>query len=299
MLIVFMSALIFGFVHPGSKLLLDQGIPLSYFCLLYIGIRLIAQLPFVFRKGGLGFKSSKIFYSLIAIGLVGALLQLFEFKGIAQGLPPATVTFLMFSYPIWILIANFFNKSQSVGVIEVVQSMAVVIGIYFLSQSEISNFNFSSSAFLYPLIASILIAAWIILSNRLRKEGVGTFQLSAYYDLFSMIALLAIFSGKLAQDWPQFLSWSHETTHIYAMVLYSILIGLLPNFLFYFGSRQVSSHFAGTVLALEPIFSSIYSAIVWQSAFGSHFLIGGLFILLANIPKEFLVSAAQRVAYEK
>lgn len=299
MLIVFISALIFGFVHPGSKLLLDQGIPLSYFCLLYIGIRLIAQLPFLFKKNKTPVKAKKIFYSLVAIGLMGAFLQFFEFKGVGDGIPPAVVTFLMFSYPIWILIANVISKKQSVGTLEVVQSAAVVLGIFFIGKNEFAKLNLNSWAFLYPLCASVLIATWIILSNRLRKDGVGTFQLSAYYDLFSLLALLIIFSGSWKHDWAQFLLWSQNAQHVFGILLFSILVGLVPNFLFYFGSRQVSSHFAGTILALEPIFSSVYSTWLWPMPFGNYFVIGASFILLANIPKEFLVFTIQKVAYEK
>ncbi|MBK8201497.1 MAG: DMT family transporter [Bdellovibrionales bacterium] len=300
MLIVFASVLIFGLVHPASKLLLDQGIPLSYFCTLYVGIRFVIQLPFLFSRGTTNIKSRKIFRLLLLVGLVGALLQFFEFKGIHQGLPPATVTFLMFSYPIWILVINIFNRNRTVGAIEVAQSIAVVVGIFFLTQNEVTNFSFASSALVYPLLASIFIAAWIILSNRLRKDGVGTFDLSAYYDLLSVGALLAIFSGKLLQEWPQFLAWSEGINNISGMVAYSLLVGLLPNLMFYLGSRRVSSHFAGTVMGLEPLFSSIYSAIIWKSAFGSHFVIGGVLILLANVPKEFLASTFRReLVYEK
>lgn len=299
MIIVFMAALIFGFVHPGSKLLLDQGIPLSYFCLLYIGIRLMLQLPFLFKKTETSIKGNKVVFPLLAIGLVGALLQLFEFKGVDQGLSPATVTFIMFSYPIWILAANLFIQKQSVGVIEAVQSLAVIMGIYLVGQNEITNFKFNSAAVVYPLLASGLIAAWILLSNRLRKDGVGTFQLSAYYDLFSFLALTVIFSGRWEQDWSQFLTWSQNPKHIYGMLLFSIFIGLLPNFLFYFGNRKVTPHFAGTVLALEPIFSSLYSAALWPTNFGSYFVIGAIFILLANLPKQLFGFFFQRFAYEK
>lgn len=299
MMIVFMAALIFGFVHPGSKLLLDQGIPLSYFCLLYIGIRLMLQLPFLFQKTETSIKGKKIFFPLLAIGLVGALLQLFEFKGVDQGLSPATVTFIMFSYPIWILAANLFSQKQSSGVIEAVQSLAVIIGIYLIGQNEITNLKLNSAAVVYPLLASGLIAAWILLSNYLRKGGIGTFQLSAYYDLFSFLALTVIFSGRWEQDWPQFLIWSQNPEHIYGMFLFSVFIGLLPNFLFYFGNRQVTSHFAGTILALEPIFSSLYSAALWPTNFGGYFVIGATFILLANLPKQLFGFIFQRLAYER
>lgn len=288
MLIVFASVLLFGFVHPGSKLFLDQGIPLSYFCTLYVGIRFVIQLPFLFRKGAINFKSKKIFHLLVLVGLVGALLQFFEFKGIHQGLPPATVTFIVFSYPVWILAINLWKRGWAVSAIEVVQTFAVIVGIFFLTLNEVTPLKLTSSALMYPLLASFFIAAWIVLANRLRKKGVDTLELSANYDLFSLVVLLVIFSGKLAEDWPQFVSWTERTHSVSGMIAYSLLVGLLPNLLFYFGSRRVSPHFAGTVMGLEPLFSSIYSAILWKSAFGSHFVVGGILLFLANVPKDLL-----------
>jgi len=297
--VIFLSALIFGFVHPGSKLILDQGIPLSYFCLLYIGVRLILQVPFLLKKNETTISSKKSFYSLIAIGLVGAFLQLFEFKGVGDGLTPAMVTFLVFSYPTWILIANVITKRLQMGILDILQTAFVVLGVFLIGYNEIVNSTLNSWIVLYPLLASILIAIWILLSNRLRKEGVGTFQLSAYYDLFSLISLFLIFSGSWENDWEQFQTWSQNPGSIYGMLLFSILVGLLPNFLFYYGSRKVSSHIAGTILALEPIFSALYSAWLWPLPLGNLFVVGAFFILLANLPKEFLSFAVQKVVYEK
>ncbi len=300
MLIVFISILIFGLVHPVSKLLLDQGILLSYFCILYVVIRFIFQLPVLLRKRDAKIQNQKIFYLLLLVGLAGAFLQFFEFKGIHQGLQPAMVTFLMFSYPAWILVINLFSKKQTFSAIEAAQSLAVVAGVFFLSQANILNFDTLSSDLIYPLLASVFIAAWIVLSNRLRKEGVGSFELSAYYDLFSIIALLTVFSGSLVREWPQFLLWSQSVDHIFGMVFYSLLIGLLPNLLFYFGSSKVSSHFAGTMMAFEPLFSALYSAMIWKTTFGGQFVLGGILILFANIPKEIFINTFRReLAYEK
>ncbi|MCB0351659.1 MAG: EamA family transporter, partial [Bdellovibrionales bacterium] len=72
------------------------------------------------------------------------------------------------------------------------------------------------------------------------------------------------------------------------------------NLLFYVGSKKVSSHFAGTAMAFEPLFSTLYSAIIWQSEFGSHFFVGGALILAANIPAAIFRNIFRReLAYEK
>lgn len=300
MSMIFVSVLIFGLVHPLSKLILDQGVPLSYFCALYIGIRFLFQAPFLFLQNKSSTRQSKTVYlPLLFIGLVGALLQIFEFKGIHQGLAPATVTFLMFSYPLWILIFNLLTKSQSIGLAELLQSGAVLTGVFLISRDGSSHLDWTSihrisTQLIYPLLAGVLIALWITLSNRLRKRGVGTLQLSAYYDLFSLVALLGIFGGQMIEDWSRFLAWTQTTNHIYGIVLYSTLVGLLPNFLFYHGSRTASSHFAGSAMALEPLFSAIYSALIWQSTISPLFWIGGIFILLANMPRELWLNPFQK-----
>jgi drug/metabolite transporter (DMT)-like permease len=225
---------------------------------------------------------------------VGAFLQFFEFKGIHQGIQPALVTFIMYSYPTWILIINLFNKRQTFIAYDAIQSISTVVGIYFLSQMDFSNYDGFSLNLIYPLLASGFIAAWIILSNRLRKKGVGSFELSAYYDLFSILALLVIFNDSLVKDWPQFLIWANDINHILELILYSLVIGLLPNLMFYFGSRNVSSHIAGTMMAFEPFFSALYSTIIWKTTFGSHFILGGIMIMFANIPKEVFENVVPR-----
>ncbi len=299
MFILFISVLIFGLVHPVSKLILDQGIPLSYFCGLYVGIRFVFQFPVFFKKNNSRVSSKKIIYLLSLVGLVGAFLQFFEFKGIQIGMQPALVTFIMYSYPTWILIINLFNKRHTFNILEAIQSILTVVGIFFVSHINFSSYDGFSWNLLYPLLASALIAAWIILSNRLRKEGVGSFELSAYYDLFSIFALLIIFNDSLVKDWPQFLFWSHDINHILGLIFYSLMIGLLPNLLFYFSSRNVSSNIAGTMMTFEPFFSALYSTIIWKTTFDSHFVIGGIMIMFANIPKEFFKKAFQcKLAHE-
>ncbi|MGE0527578.1 MAG: DMT family transporter [Bdellovibrionales bacterium] len=299
---VLASVVLFGWVHPASKLILDQGIPLSYFCVLYVGIRLIFQLPFLLNGRESIARGSRTWGSLLLIGIAGALLQLFEFKGIEEGLAPAFVTVLMFSYPIWILVMNFVSSPKSVGVVEAGQALAAVTGIYFVSGSQGSVFKDKDvdPAIVYPLLASLFIALWIVLSNRLRKKGMGALKLSAHYDLLSLLALLGIFGSTLRQDWSSFVNWSAHPGHVTSLVTYAILVGLLPNLLFYYGSRSTTSHFTGTALAFEPFFSAVYAAVIWQWSLDGLFLIGGILILIANLPKEILKSVFRgQLAYER
>lgn len=113
MIYVLFSALIFGLVHPGSKLILGHGIDLLSFCILYVGIRLLVQVPIVIKNKQYRLTSGKQALTLLAIGLVGAALQTTEFMGIADGLPVPVVTFLVYTHPIWtLLLGAAINKDK-------------------------------------------------------------------------------------------------------------------------------------------------------------------------------------------
>ena len=99
MLPILTSVLLFGLVHPLNKVILDTGIPLSYFCVLYVAIRFIVQVPIFMHSGSFNVGTKKIVLSMIMLGICGAGLQFFECKGVSEGLSPGMITFLMFSYP--------------------------------------------------------------------------------------------------------------------------------------------------------------------------------------------------------
>ena len=87
MILVLIAAILFGLVHPGSKLILGTGLDLITFCMLYVAIRLLAQIPVVVRNRSYLLHSKDEAWILICIGFVGAILQFSEFSGIASGLP--------------------------------------------------------------------------------------------------------------------------------------------------------------------------------------------------------------------
>ncbi|MCB9027125.1 MAG: DMT family transporter [Bdellovibrionaceae bacterium] len=289
MLAILTSVILFGLVHPISKVILDSGIPLSYFCISYVGIRFFIQLPLFVNSRAFGIPSKKIILPLIALGVCGAGLQFFEFKGINEGLSPGLVTFVMFSYPIWIVIGQslFFNNASTLG--SFLKVIAGSIGIYFVCRDHLDLQVKSWFSIVYPLLASIFIATWISLSNRLRKQGVPSLQLSLYYDLFSLLTLLVLLFPSLGQGWMTFYQWIVIPSNAISISLYSILIGLLPNLLFYFGSRTTSAIACAMAMALEPALSTMYSSIIWETSLSLSFFIGAIFILLANMPIQALI----------
>ncbi|MDB9786668.1 DMT family transporter [Bacteriovoracaceae bacterium] len=283
---ILLSVAIFGFLHPTSKVLLSTGIPLSYFCILYIGIRLLIQIVYI---GSTKKKLSRLknnIPKLITLGLIGALLQFFEFKGIEEGLPPGIVTLLMFSYPIWTTLFDITKKNKPKALLSFTPPFFALLGIFLISDITFPLQSSINGSIIYPILAGLFVAIWITYSNILAKNGIDTLSLSLFYDLFSFLALLLFLGNDLVNDYSLFVEWINFTNIGYISA-FSILIGLLPNVLFYDGIKKIKSHNAGMIMATEPIFSIFYSSFIWRSSFDVNFILGTLSIILANIPGLF------------
>jgi drug/metabolite transporter (DMT)-like permease len=154
---VLLSALLFGLVHPGSKLILSSGMPLILFCLLYVGIRLVTQLPFVLIKGSYRITGEKNYILVLGLGFVGALLQVSEFAGISDGVNVSVVTFLVYSHPVWSMLISKFFSSDKWDKIDYIKLGLAVLGILFVLGPE-KLFYFDIKLYWAPLCAGFLIA---------------------------------------------------------------------------------------------------------------------------------------------
>lgn len=278
---IFLSVLVFGLVHPISKVILDSGIPLSYFCILYVGIRLIIQIPFIVIKKEYKIQDKMDLLIFVGFGLIGASLQFFEFKAIEVGLSPGTVTFLMFTYPIWISLFKFIGGKNDDKINLSIKLIFALAGMFLVSNATLDEIL--TSSVVYPILAGISIALWIIVSNKLRTSGYSSIKISVYYDFFSLVFLIINFSESVALDFYSFKEWISMGNTGY-LIMYSLLVGLLPNILFYYGNKLVDTITSGMIVALEPIVSTIYSCLLFGFVMSENFLIGAFLIFMANIP---------------
>ncbi len=282
MFYIFAAVILFGLIHPFSKLILDTGIPLSIFCLSYVGIRLIIQIPIILvaKLPQLAIQKNNLLL-LITFGFIGAGLQFFEFKGINEGLSPGLVTFVMFSYPIWLAINNIILKKNSY-IINVVTAMCSILGLLLISGSSLKELQINFQLLMYPFLASIFIALWIILSKKLRSKNISTIHISFFYDFFSFFVLLLIFSSNLKTDFNVFMTWLTFKKSIW-LIGYASLMGLFPNLLYYYGSKNISSYTAGLIMASEPLLSTLYSSVIWGNTSNYMFWLGAILIISANL----------------
>lgn len=289
MKIALLAVLLFGFVHPGSKMILATGISLLPFCLLYSGFRLLAQMPAVYVKRQYKASSSIHWLLLAMLGLVGAFLQLTEFKGISEGLPVNVVTFLLYSYPVWSLLLSVLINKESLSMESVVKVFLSTMGIGFIIGSQITNFHFQP-ALIFPLVASFLMALWVSLSNLAKKKSLSTWSISFYYDLFSFLVLLMLFVLKSEPgELSQLQDWMSNWTHVLSLGMFSVLFGVVPNLLFYQASQKLSVLTMSLLLMLEPVISSAISFVIWNERMSSTFLLGAGLILISQVSAKYFL----------
>lgn len=289
MILVVLSAMIFGLVHPGSKLILGQGIDLLSFCLLYVAIRLAVQIPVVIKTGHYRLTSRNQILTLAALGVVGAVLQMTEFMGIADGLPVPVVTFLVYTHPVWTLILGNRINGENITPSSVAKMALGIAGSAVISLGHLKgSINAEFTQLLAPLFAGVMIALWVCLGAKAKKDGSSAWTVSFYYDLFALVALLAVKASGMvpSMNAHEMIGFLSEPKHLALMCAYSLFVGLLPNLLFYQGSQSVSALSCGLILLLEPIVASLTSNIAWASPLPSFFIVGAGLVLLAGSPLE-------------
>lgn len=293
MIYILMSAILFGMVHPGSKIILSSGIGLELFCFAYIGIRLLVQIPFVIKTKSYRIENKGQLKIILLLGFIGASLQLSEFAGIAEGADVSTVTFLVYTHPFWsILISKLYFK-ENLGRTGMTKLLLAIFGIFFVIGIE--NFGIENlSRHWVSLVAGLLIAIWIKVSNVARKEGFSTLKTNFYYDLtsFACIFILMLISPS-GLELNVLADYLFTSNNFLILGGYSIFIGLLPNLLFYKGSSTTDSITAGYILLLEPIIASVIAYFSWGDKISMTFLVGALLILCANIPNAFFLRAVK------
>ena len=172
---IYFAALLFGMVHPGSKLLLESGLDLSSFCLLYIGFRFLFQGLLLWRAGTQPHITRGAWGWLLALGGVGASLQIAEFFGISKGLPVPIVTFLVYTHPVWSLGLNRIFNQEKITLRSLLllgtglAGIGLVVGSALMTPVGELGWPIVSS-----LAAGLLIALWVSFAHRARLEGVSS-----------------------------------------------------------------------------------------------------------------------------
>lgn len=279
MLLLFLSSFLFGLTHPLGAILVKNEDTLV-FAGQFLAVLVLVQLPFVIPKWrevkNMTFK--KEFSLLLISGLTGTFLYWCEFSSLKVGLPISHVTFLLLTVPAWILLYEFLKGEGTRWNVNK-WVMALIGSIILIHPTANGQF---SIGYLLPIFTSLLTAAWLIYTKKSLDIGISPIVSSFFNDLFSLIGVIGfIFLNSRSEAIA--LPVSYEN-----ILLYSVVVGVLPNLLLYYGLKHSNVLTASLIIMLEPVISGGLSVLIHQEELGANFLLGAIFIAISNIPTGFL-----------
>jgi len=281
---IFVAGILFGLIHPGAKWITSTGIGLLPFCLFYVLLRILLQLPVVLATGKIKIESRSQLKFLVSMGIVGGVLRITEFAGIVEGVPVSLVSFLIFLHPAWTVLFSRWLNQEPITHDKVIRVFIALLGLLLLSGDHWANLT-SVLSLWGPIAAGMMISLWICLSSSAPRHHCSVVSISFYYDLFSFIALAIVcLAGLSAREFSTSVQWFLKPAHFLNVTVFAALTGLIPNYLFYFGARQTSAITAALLILFEPIVSSVIAWYAWQDPITPTFIAGAACILLINVP---------------
>ncbi len=290
---VILAGILYGSIAPGGQFLIDRGLSqyeVSFYRSLLVFVML---LPVVLIKPRYMLRRDKIpFYALY--GLIGGLLELSLFSGIALGLPVALTVLLLYTQPVWTIFFGRLFLGEKITSVKLVSVLLGIAGMVVLFESWETASGLPLPGVAAALAAGVLLSLWVILGKRssaLDQHYITTtFGWSGFASLWLLLLLPAanllipdkgfvkLTPGLSPADWGY-------------LVVFAMVGGAVPHLLFYRSLRRLSASVAGIILLLEPVSATILAWIFFSQKIDGYVLLGGVFILVSN----YLVIRSERL----
>lgn len=279
------AGVLYGIIAPGGQFLLDRGLSLyevSFYRSLLVFVMLLPVV--LLRRGRLMMKGNQIpFYALY--GLIGGLLELFLFAGIALGVPVAITVLLLYTQPVWTIFISRIILGEALTRVKLISAALGIAGMVILFQSWETASAGSVYGIAAALAAGLLLSFWVILGKKSTALDLHyvttTFGWSGFASVW-LLLLLPLMNILTSDERLLRLSVSLAPADWVFLAAIATLGGTLPHLLFYRSLEKVSASVAGIILLLEPVSATIIAWLFFSQKIGLYVLAGGAFILLSN-----------------
>jgi drug/metabolite transporter (DMT)-like permease len=279
------AGILYGIIAPGGQFLLDRGLSLYEVSFYRSLLVFVILLPVVLIKPGrFMLRRDKIpFYALY--GLIGGLLELSLFTGIALGVPVALTVLLLYTQPVWTIFIGRLVLGERLSRVKLLSALLGLAGLVILLQSWEAGSAGSLYGIAAALAAGVLLSLWVILGKRstmLDQHYITTtFGWSGFASVW-LLLLLPVMDILIADKGLLRLSLGLSQADWAYLAAFAVLGGALPHLLFYRSLERLSASVAGIILLLEPVSATIIAWVFFSQKIGLYLLIGGAFILFSN-----------------
>jgi drug/metabolite transporter (DMT)-like permease len=291
---IIIAGILYGVIAPGGQFLLDRGLSLydvSFYRSLLVFVFLLPAV--LSRPGRYMLKGDKLpFYVLY--GLIGGLLELSLFTGIALGVPVALAVLLLYTQPVWTVFMGRAVLGERLTRVKLASVLLGLAGTAVLLRSWETGQAGSLYGVAAALAAGVLLSLWVILGKRsaiLDQHYITTtFGWSGFASVW-LLLLLPLTNLLAADQGLVRLTLDLSPRDWGYLAAFAILGGALPHLLFYRSLRRLSASVAGIILLLEPVSATVIAWVFLSQEIGIYLLTGGALILFSN----YLVIRSERI----
>ena len=281
---IILAGVLYGTITPGGQLLMERGLSLyevTFYRSLFVFVIL---LPVVLLKPAYMLKKDKILFYAV-YGLIGGLLELLLFSGLALGVPVALTVLLLYTQPVWTVFIGRLLLGEKITIVKLVSVFLGLGGTAILLKSWETDQVGTMTGIAAALAAGMLLSLWVILGKRsavLEQHYITTtFGWSGFASLWLLI-LLPLFGVLVPDKSLAKLSLSLTQANWIHLAAFAVLGGAIPHLLFYRSLESISASVAGIILLLEPVSATVIAWLFLSQRIGLYTLFGGVFILLSN-----------------
>jgi DME family drug/metabolite transporter len=281
---VIVAAVLYGTITAGGQFFVNLGLSLFEISIYRSFLTSLILLPVVLIKREFLIKKEMLSF-FVVYGLIGGLLELATFGGIALGVHVAVVALLLYTQPIWTIIFGRLLLREGITTKKLIAVAVAMSGIILLVRPwGIKNVK-SLTGIVVSLASGVMLSLWVIWGRKsvLKRQHFVTTTIG--WTGFSVIWLMLL--------WPIFyyffpyaaitrITVKLPTIFLVYLLIYAAIGGVIPHLLFYRGFKKIEASVAGILLLLEPISASMIAALFFDQPIGLDIVLGGALILLSN-----------------
>jgi drug/metabolite transporter (DMT)-like permease len=211
----------------------------------------------------------KHFKLLAARGIFGGLASICLYKAIIEGVPLATATVLLYTFPIFGAIFSWILLRERLNAREVAAVFIAFIGVYIILDP---GYQTLSLTLIFALLAGFLHGIVIVIIRVLRREE-NPFVIYFYFCLFLVLTCLPGVVNSLQvphlRDIPYVLAFG--------------LAGLLGQILITYGLKYCRVATAGIVGMTEIFYAGLWGALFFNEMISWALVWGGGIVLASGI----------------
>lgn len=276
------SALLYGFTVFGGKMMSLYGFSLIEI-LIIPNLIVVLVLALTIRPEFKKFYSVPIFVSVLYLFAI-VLCQIGQFTPIFLGLSVSMTVFLLYSQPLWttlisVMLGTRFTYKDALLI------LMTFAGLVFLL-APWKEFSFSAWGFVLALAGGLSMSGWVVISSRYYvKKQLKPLSITFFTNIYQCVPFILavpLFQFFLADESFSNITVNHGAGAWALVLLYSLLLFLGAQILFYKAAKKINAIHLGLVLLLEPIVALMLDTFFLGTALSAHVLFGGALIISAN-----------------